>query len=94
MITIGEALDPAARKRLERLAQPAPDPDELAQAARDAAWTSTGLGTSAWIAVALAIATARSTDGAAVVLDEILEPGPLQALAQSCLRALTGEEGQ
>lgn len=92
MITIGEALDPVARRRLARLAQPEPDPDELAQTARDAAAESTGPGTSAWMAVAVAIATARSTAGAAIVLDEILEHGPLQTLAQACLATLCNDD--
>lgn len=99
MINIGNAISPAARQRLARLGQPpGPDPDELAQAAKGAAEESSGPGRSAWIAVALAIGVARTTDGAALVLDEILEAGPLQMLARSCLRSLcsgdTGTEGQ
>jgi hypothetical protein len=95
VINIGDAISPRTRQRLARLGQPeGPDPDELAQVAKAAAEESSGPGRSAWIAVALAIGVARTTDGAALVLDEILEPGPLQTLAQACLRSLCSDTAE
>jgi hypothetical protein len=93
VITIGDAISPATRERLARAGQPAgPDIDELVQAARAAASESTGPGASAWIAVALALAVGRSAGEARIILDEILQPGPLRDLAQSCLRALCSDD--
>jgi hypothetical protein len=86
MPTLAELLDPAARARLAALARPSVQ--DLAESARAAVTESQGSDRVAWCAVALALKASESPGEARGVLEEMLEPGRIRALALGCLAVL------
>jgi hypothetical protein len=92
MTSFRDMLDPADRRRLERLAEPEHEQD-LAAGARDAARESSGAGRTAWLVVAMALTLADgSAESARRLIDALVHDDRVRHLAQACLTTLTSDD--
>jgi hypothetical protein len=88
---LGDLLDPAARQRLKRLAEP--DIQDLATAARQAAADSAGPGRTAWSIVAMALdCSGGSAETASGIINAIVRDDRVRHLAQACLTTICRDD--